>query len=62
MMRRAAFLTVFCFALIALSSHAGLFDDLKKGVGVVAPKSGPDDSQVAGGLKEALTIGTGNAV
>jgi hypothetical protein len=61
-MRRAAFLAVLCFALIALTSHAGLFDDIKKGVGVVAPQSGPDESQVAGGLKEALTIGTGNAV
>ena len=61
-MRRAAFLTVFCFALIALSSHAGLLDDIKKGIGVVAPQTGPDDSQVVGGLKEALTIGTGNAV
>jgi len=62
MMRRFVSLTVFCFALIALPSQAGLFDDIKKGIGVVAPQSGPDESQVAGGLKEALTIGTGNAV
>ncbi|MGB6411397.1 MAG: DUF4197 domain-containing protein, partial [Candidatus Deferrimicrobiaceae bacterium] len=61
-MRRFVSLTVFCFALIALPSQAGLFDDIKKGIGVVAPQSGPDDSQIAGGLKEALTIGTGNAV
>ena len=61
-MRRAVVLTVFGFALIALSSHAGLLDDLKKGIGVVSPQTGPDDSQVVGGLKEALTIGTGNAV
>ncbi len=61
-MRRFVSLTVFCFALIALPSQAGLFDDIKKGIGVVAPQSGPDESQVAGGLKEALTIGTGNAV
>ncbi len=62
MMRRFVSLAVFCFAMIALPSQAGLFDDIKKGIGVVAPQSGPDESQVAGGLKEALTIGTGNAV
>ncbi len=61
-MRRAVFLTVFCFAGLAISSHAGLFDDIKKGIGSIAPQSGPDESQVVGGLKEALTIGTGNAV
>ncbi|MGA7105416.1 MAG: DUF4197 domain-containing protein [Candidatus Deferrimicrobiaceae bacterium] len=61
-MRRAAFLTVFCFALIAFSSHAGFFDDIKKGIGSVGTKTVPDESQVAGGLKEALTVGTGNAV
>lgn len=61
-MRRFVSLTVFCFALIALSSHAGLFDDIMKGAGGVLSKGGPDESQVAGGLKEALTIGTGNAV
>ena len=61
-MRRAAFLMILCFALIALPSQAGLFDDIKKGIGSVAPQAGPDDSQVVGGLKEALTIGTGNAV
>jgi hypothetical protein len=61
-MRRAVFLTVFCFALIAVLSHAGLYDDIMKGVGSVAPKAGSDDSQVVAGLKEALTVGTGNAV
>jgi hypothetical protein len=61
-MRRTAFLLVLCFVLFALSSQAGLLDDIKKGVGSVAPQAGPDDSQVVGGLKEALTVGTGNAV
>jgi hypothetical protein len=61
-MRRAAFLLVPCFALFALPSRAGLFDDIKKGIGSIAPQAGPDDSQVVGGLKEALTVGTGNAV
>ena len=62
MMKRAVSLTVLFFALIAFPTYAGLFDDIKKGIGSVAPKAGPDESQVAGGLKEALTIGTGNAV
>src|SRR4030043_1696239 len=61
-MRRAAFLMIICFALIALPWQAGLFDDIKKGSGSGASRAGPDDSQVVGGLKEALTIGTGNAV
>lgn len=61
-MKRAVSLTVLFFAFFAVPAYAGLFDDIKKGIGVVAPKSGPDENQVAGGLKEALTIGTGNAV
>ncbi|MGA6993239.1 MAG: DUF4197 domain-containing protein [Candidatus Deferrimicrobiaceae bacterium] len=61
-MKRAVSLTVLFFAFFAVPAYAGLFDDIKKGIGVVAPESGPDESQVAGGLKEALTIGTGNAV
>jgi hypothetical protein len=48
--------------LIALPSYAGLFDDIVKGIGSVAPKAGPADSQIVDGLKEALKIGTDNAV
>jgi hypothetical protein len=61
-MRQAAILTVFFFTMIAFPSHAGLLDDVMKGIGSVAPKAGPDDSQIVAGLKEALTIGTDNAV
>ena len=61
-MRRSGLLTVFCFAMIAFPSHAGLLDDVMKGIGSFAPKAGPDDSQIVAGLKEALTIGTDNAV
>src|SRR4030043_1917301 len=61
-MRRAAFLMILCAPWTAHPAQAGLFDDIKKGIGSVAPQAGPDDSQVVGGLKEALTIGTGNAV
>jgi hypothetical protein len=62
MMKWAVSLTVLFFALVTFPAYAGLFDDIKKEIGVVAPQSGPDESQVAEGLKEALTIGTGNAV
>jgi hypothetical protein len=62
MMKRAMTLTVIVFAFVAFSANAGLFDDIKKSIGAATPQSGPDESQVAGGLKEALTIGTGNAV
>jgi len=62
MMRRFVSLAVFCFALIALPSHAGLFDDIMKGAGGALSKGGPDDSQIVAGLKEALTVGTDNAV
>jgi len=61
-MRRSFFLSILFFAILALPSHAGLFDDIVKGVGSVVPKGGPDDGQIVAGLKEALTIGTDNAV
>ena len=61
-MRRATFLLILGFALFALPSRAGLFDDVMKGIENVAPKSGPDKGQIVAGLKEALTIGTDNAV
>jgi len=62
MRKRVVSLTVLFFTLVTVPAYAGLFDDIKKGIEDIAPQSGPDESQVAGGLKEALTIGTGNAV
>jgi RNA binding exosome subunit len=55
-------MTVCCLSLNALPSHAGLFDDIVKGVGSIGSKTGADDGQIVAGLKEALTIGTDNAV
>jgi len=49
-------------SLAALPCHAGLFDDILKGIGTVLPKGGPGDGRIVDGLKEALTLGTGNAV
>ncbi|MDP2156961.1 MAG: DUF4197 domain-containing protein [Nitrospirota bacterium] len=42
-------------------SNAGIFDSLFKGAGS-SRSQGPDDNTVASGLKEALSIGTENAV
>ncbi|MGE5285482.1 MAG: DUF4197 family protein, partial [Actinomycetota bacterium] len=59
-------LCLLSFLLLALMvpghpAHAGLMDDLigKAGIG---QKSGPGNDQIIAGLKEALAIGTGNAV
>ncbi len=49
---------IVCFAVL---SHAGMFDSLFKGAGS-SRSQGPDDNTVASGLKEALSIGTENAV
>ncbi|MGB7630930.1 MAG: DUF4197 domain-containing protein [Candidatus Deferrimicrobium sp.] len=47
-------------------SHAGLMDDIGKAIGggevPGVPGSGPDDAKVVDGLKEALTVGSANAV
>ena len=42
-------------------AYGGMLDNLMKGLGG-SSKQGPDDSTVVSGLKEALTIGTDNAV
>lgn len=57
-----------CIASLSLAvllsvclAHAGLLDNLMKGVGAPS-EQGPDDSTIVSGLKEALSIGTDNAV
>lgn len=42
-------------------SYAGFFDNVFKGLGG-STQSGPDDNSIVSGLKEALAIGTENAV
>lgn len=57
----------FCFVILAVflcsttSAHAGLLDNIMKGIGT-SSKSENDDSTIASGLKEALSIGTKKAV
>ncbi len=60
-MKKISFL--FALGLIFLStlSYAGLLDDLIKGIRVPS-KGGLDDNTVISGLKEALSVSTGNAV
>jgi hypothetical protein len=60
-MRARIIVAVFAMALFAVPASAQL-DQLLKGLGGLAPRSGPSDAKVASGLKEALQIGTQNAV
>ena len=60
-MRKAFFLMLFVFLSSATLLRAGMPDNLLKGIGG-STKRGPDESTTASGLKEALSIGTGNAV
>jgi len=60
-MKRSMHLLTFLTVILVLPAHAGLMDDLIQGAGV-GQKSGPGNDQIIAGLKEALSIGTGNAV
>jgi len=65
-MKRVFLLSVIFLAGMVLFSYAGTFDDILKGVKL--PKGGDiaggskDDNTIVSGLKEALSIGTGNAI
>lgn len=53
------------FSTLSLApTHAGLFDDVKGlfGSGATSTLSGLSDSDIAGGLKDALTVGSSNVV
>jgi len=55
------FFLFLCISVLSVaSSYAGLFDDVMKGLNT--PTAASDDSNIASGLKEALSIGTDNAV
>ncbi len=60
-MRKALFLVLLVLLSSATLLRAGMLDNLMKGIGG-PPKGGPDESTTASGLKEALSIGTENAV
>ena len=60
MKKIALVMLAFLVFSVALS-NAGMFDNLLKGAGSLRSQ-GPDDGTVVSGLKEALSIGTENAV
>jgi len=61
-MKKSCIASLSLAVLLCVSlAHAGLLDNLMKGAGAPS-RQGPDDSTVVSGLKEALSIGTDNAV
>ena len=60
-MKRLRYLLTFLMMVLVPPAYAGLMDDLIQGAGL-GQKSGPGNEQIIAGLKEALSIGTGNAV
>ena len=60
-MKKAWFIIIGFLLFFAAFSNAGLLDAVKQGAGIPTQKSS-DDSTIASGLKEALSIGTKNAV
>lgn len=60
-MERMLLLMFVACMVISSPAAAGMFDDVLKGL-AGSPRSGPDEGTTASGLKEALAIGTENAV
>ena len=60
-MKRSLYLLTFMMLVLVPPVYAGLMDDLIQGAGL-GQKSGPGNDKIIAGLKEALSIGTGNAV
>jgi len=60
-MKKISFILISFLLFFAASGNAGLLDTVKQGTGIPQQKSS-DDSTIASGLKEALSIGTKNAV
>jgi hypothetical protein len=60
-MRKALLSVLLVLLFLSTTLHARLLDDMMKGVGGSA-KGGTDEGTTASGLKEALSIGTENAV
>jgi hypothetical protein len=60
-MKKVSFVVVLLLVSFGTVGYAGFFDAVKEGVGL-APKSSLDDGTIVSGLKEALSVGTENAV
>jgi RNA binding exosome subunit len=60
-MRKLSILIILCLVFSTAGSYAGLFDTIKERVGLSQKQSLDNDTMISG-LKEALSIGTENAV
>jgi len=60
-MRKTFYFILAVFLCSTTLTHAGLLDNVMKGIGTLS-KGETDDSTIASGLKEALSIGTEKAV
>jgi len=60
-MKRTIVYAAVIFLCLSGIGQAGFLDDLFKNIGGVS-KQAPSNSEIISGLKEALTVGTGNAV
>ena len=60
-MRKVSFTVMLLLVSFNTGTYAGLFDTMKDRVGL-SPKHSLDDNTIISGLKEALSIGTENAV
>ena len=61
-MKRISYLVILFLLAFLSSLPAAQVDDVLKGAKITANQGSSDKTNVASGLKEALTIGTGNAV
>ena len=61
-MMRARVITLGMLLLLAATPATAQLEQLLRGLGNVAPQSGLSDGKIASGLKEALQVGTQNAV
>ena len=60
-MKRTIFISIMIIIIFQSICHAGFFDNIMKGIGL-SQEQGSDNAKVISGLKEALSIGTENAV
>ena len=60
-MRKVSLMVILLIVFLNTGSYAGFFDTIKERVGL-SPKQGLDNDTIISGLKEALSIGTENAV
>jgi len=60
-MRKVSFMVMLLVVSFNTGTYAGIFDTIKESVGLF-PKEGLDNDTIVSGLKEALSVGTENAI